>query len=134
MHASVIMEEKRIEEPLNLAVMITFERDEEGVTGGVTKYSCMFFFSGFRIAMRQQVFDLPTLFCTGYKGSNGEPEKKGIGEDGVVSQSCRAGNTQPALELDAKPFQLHFFYLRQSRRTDAITSYSQFHNPTNIGD
>ena len=44
MHASVIMEEKRIEERLNLAVMITFERDEEGVTGGVTKYSCMFFF------------------------------------------------------------------------------------------
>ena len=61
--------------------------------------------------MRQQVFDLPTLFCTGYKGSNGEPEKKGIGEDGVVSQSCRAGNTQPALELDAKPFQLHFFLI-----------------------
>ena len=134
MHASVIMEEKRIEERLNLAVMITFERDEEGVTGGVTKYSCMFFFSGFRIAMRQQVFDLPTLFCTGYKGSNGEPEKKGIGEDGVVSQSCPAG--KHSLHWSLMPSLcscIFFFNLRQSRRTDAITSHSQFHNPTKIG-
>jgi len=46
----------------------------------------VFFFSGFSIAMGQQVSDLPTLFCQ--QGSNGEREKKGIAEDGVVSQSC----------------------------------------------
>jgi len=52
----------------------------------------MFFFPGFSIAMRQLAFDLPTLFRTGYKGSNGEPEKKGIGEDGVVSHSVLLAN------------------------------------------
>jgi len=88
------------------------------------------FFSGFSIAMGQQVSDLPTLFCQ--QGSNGEREKKGIAEDGVVSQSCHGKHS---LHWSLMPSLCScIFYVRQSRRTDAIASYSQFHNPTNKGD
>ena len=107
MHASVIMEEKRIEERLNLAVMITFERDEEGVTGGVTKYSCMFFFWFQNCNEATSIrFANSVLYWLQREqwGTREERDRRGWRSFSVLS----CWQTQPALELDAKPLQLHF--------------------------